>query len=147
MLPSFQIFHNRHLKKKKIQSTRDLQKKSEDIKYHQDWSRSLDSLLGEKNIKDILYLYKRIMLILVRNDTTTRVNETQWESKKEEIQSDPRRSLSFQNVCQQQSQVQWMRWGMKLDGWEKMAEIQLTSSAKICEFLGDMEPINYHTVF
>lgn len=87
------------------------------------------------------------MLILVRNDTTTRVNETQWESKKEEIQSDPRRSLSFQNVCQQQSQVQWMRWGMKLDGWEKMAEIQLTSSAKICEFLGDMEPINYHTVF
>ena len=59
----------------------------------------------------------------------------------------PRRSLSFQNVRQQQSQVQWMRWGMKLDGWEKMAEIQLTSNAKICEFLGDMEPINYHTVF
>lgn len=36
---------------------------------------------------------------------------------------------------------------MKLDGWEKTAEIQLTSSAKICEFLGDMETINYHTVF
>lgn len=28
------------------------------------------------------------MLILVRNDTTTRVNETQWGSNKEEIQSD-----------------------------------------------------------
>lgn len=36
---------------------------------------------------------------------------------------------------------------MKLDGWEKAAEIQLTSSAKICEFLGDMETINCHTVF
>lgn len=28
------------------------------------------------------------MLILVRNDTTTRVNEIQWESNKEEIQSE-----------------------------------------------------------
>ena len=40
----------------------------------------------KKNIKDILYLCKRIMLILVRNDTTTRATKTQWESNKEEIQ-------------------------------------------------------------
>lgn len=54
----------------------------------------MDSLPGEKNIKGILFLYRRITLILVRTDKTTRVKHNGRAIRRKSNQI-PRRSLSF----------------------------------------------------
>lgn len=68
----------------------------------------MESLLGEMNIKGILFLYERITLILVRIDTTKRVKHKGREIKRKSNQI-PRRPLSFYYVCPQRSSVSEVR--------------------------------------
>lgn len=76
-MSSFQILHNRHFSKNyRVEET--CRRKV----------RILNAIrIGEKDIKGILFFYKRIMLILVRTASNYK-GKTQWESNKEEIQSD-----------------------------------------------------------